>query len=59
MAGPEVRSGWNVMETAVETGSGEKLHAQPQGDTQHPPALPGVTASPLRPGFIIGQGQGS
>lgn len=26
---------------------------------KHPPTLPGVTPSPLRPGFIISQGQGS
>lgn len=32
------------------------LHGEAQ---QHPPALPGITASQLRPGFIINQGQGS
>ena len=30
-----------------------------QGDTAAPPAPPGITASQLRPGFIINQGQGS
>lgn len=33
-----------------------ELHGETQ---QHRPALPGITASQLRPGFIINQGQGS